>query len=217
MRLALRLPGEWVRLPVGEPGARERIRELAARLLGRGDERAPLRIALRERLEAALERSEAAGAAEVHVGVALEADVPLPAVASVYRGVPLPTAASVEPDAVMAALVPLVLRAAHEGAGGTAAPGPDDRVLDAGRSRVLRRPVVRDAPHGDGATPALAVDYWVTVPGERRAALLHLDVPLVAPAALLLALCDAIAVASRFEAARAEPEEEPQERVAADA
>lgn len=216
MRLALRLPGEWVRLPVGElggaRGARERIRELAARLLGPGDERAPLRIALRERLEAALERSEAAGAAEVHAGIALEADVPMPAVASVYRGVPLPTAASAEPDAVMAALVPLVLRAAHEAAGGTAAPGADDRVLEAGGSRILRRPSVRDAPHGDGATPVLAVDYWVTVPGERRAALLHLDVPLLAPPALLLALCDAIALAARFEA-----DEAPAERVAADA
>lgn len=208
----LRLPGEWVRLPVGEPAARDRIRALAARLLGRGDERAPLRIALRQRLEAALERSEAAGAAEVHVGIALEADVPLPAVASVYRGVPLPAAASDDPDAVMAALVPLALRAAHEGAGGTAAPGADDRVLDAGRSRILRRPSVRDAPHGDESTPALAIDYWLTVPGERRAALLHLDVPLLAPAALLLALCDAIALAARFE-----PGAATAEGVAADA
>jgi hypothetical protein len=217
VRLALRLPGEWVRLPVGDPGARGRIRELAARLVGPGDERAPLRIALRQRLEVALERSEAAGAAEVHVGIALETDVPMPAVASVYRGVPVPTAASVDADAVLAALVPLVLRAAHEPAGGTAAPGADDRVLDAGRSRILCRPIVRDAPHGAGSTPALAVDYWITVPGERRAALLHLDVPLVAPAVLLLALCDAIALAARFEAARSEPEAAGAEGVAVDA
>ena len=198
--LALALPGRWFALPIGDPAARRRIRELADELHGGADDRAGARIGLRRRLEAALERAEANGAEQVHLGIALETDVPMPAVASVYAGIPVPTAAGTAPDEVMAALVPLVLRAAHEPAGGTAMPGEDDRVLEAGGSWILRRPSVRDAGD-DGGLAALSVDCWITVPGERRAALLHLDVPLVAPVGLLLALCDAIATAARFERA----------------
>lgn len=51
----------------------------------------------------------------------------------------------------------------------------------------------------EGAPPSLAVDCWITVPGARRVVLLHLDLPLVAPEPLLLALADAIAFAARFE------------------
>jgi hypothetical protein len=199
-------------VPLGDPGAGERIRELAVELVGGRDDRAGTRIALRRRLEAALERAEAAGAEQLHLGLALEPDVPMPAVASVYPGMPVP-AVSADADAVLAALVPLVLRAAHEPAGGSATPGDDDRVLAAGRSRILRRPVVREVPtDAAGGTagstvPSLAVDYWITVPGERRAALLHLDLPLLAPAALLLALGDAIALAARFEPASGLAEE----------
>lgn len=218
MRLALALPGRWFRVPLGDPRAGERIRELAVELVGGRDDRAGSRIALRRRLEAALERAEAAGAEQLHLGLALEPDVPMPAVASVYPGLPVPSE-SADADAVLAALVPLVLRAAHEPAGGSAMPGADDRVFAAGRSRILRRPVVRDVPadacdsavhgagtvheagivHETGTVPSLAIDYWLTVPGERRAALLHLDLPLLAPVALLLALGDAIALAARFE------------------
>ncbi|MCR8671529.1 hypothetical protein NWP09_10315, partial [Agrococcus sp. HG114] len=75
---------------------------------------------------------------------------------------------------------------------------PDDRVLAGAGSRVLRRPTLRAAA-GAASLPSLAVDYWLPVPGQRRAALLHLDVPLLAPVPLLLALCDAIALAARFE------------------
>ncbi|MFJ6114366.1 hypothetical protein ACIQC8_09685 [Agrococcus sediminis] len=198
MSLVLALPGRWFAMPLGQPDAPVRIRALAEELHGGADDRAGVRIALRRRLEAALERAEAGGAEQLHLGIALEADVPMPAAASVYPGIAVPTAASTGPDDVLAALVPLVLRAAHEGEGGTARPGDDDRVLRSGASRILRRPTVREAG-GAGELPALSVDCWITVPGDRRAALLHLDVPLVAPPQLLLALCDAIALAARFE------------------
>ncbi|MCR8672144.1 hypothetical protein, partial [Agrococcus sp. HG114] len=108
------LPGEWLELPVARADAADRIRELARHLHGRSDDRAGARIELRERLSAALAAAEAAGAEQVHVGVALETDVPMPAVASVHPGIAVATATSDEPDAVLAALVPLVLRAAHE-------------------------------------------------------------------------------------------------------
>lgn len=202
MTLALSLPGRWIALPIGEPRARERIRELAEELHGRADRAARARIGTRRRLEAALDRAEANRAEQLHLGIALETGVPMPAAASVYPSVHVPTATSAEPDAVMAALVPLVLRAAHEPAGGTATPGPDDRVLEAAGARILRRPLERAAGEHGGepeALPALAIDYWLTVPRQRRAVLLHLDVPLVAPAPLVLALGDAIALAARFE------------------
>lgn len=207
MRLELALPGEWLELPIGRADAAARIRDLAERLHGRSDDRAPARIALRERLAAALAAAEAAGAEQVHVGVALETDVPMPAVASVYPGIAVTTARSEEPDAVLAALVPVALRAAHERAGGAARPGPDDRVLSSARSRILRLPALRASDDGGATPPALAVDYWLTVPGRRRAALVRLDVPLLAPVPLLLALCDAIATAARF-ADDAPPERE---------
>lgn len=197
MTLELALPGRWFALPLHDPAARRRIRAVAAELVGDRDDRAGQRIALRRRLEAALERAEEGCAEQLHLGIALESDVPLPAVASVYAGVPVPTAPSARPEHVLAALVPLVLRAAHEPAGGSAAPGADDRVLSTARSRILRRPTVR-AEHPDASVPSLAIDYWLTVPGDRRAALLHLDLPLLAPTELLLALGDAIALAARF-------------------
>jgi hypothetical protein len=203
VRLELALPGRWFALPLGEPGARERIAALARELHGAADDRAGDRIALRRRLEAALERAEAARAEQVHLGIALETGVPMPAVASVYPAVPVPVPASaagarggVDPDAVLAALEPLVLRAAHETAGGAARRGPGDRVLRTAESRVLRRATVRAGE--EGSPPSLAIDCWITVPGARRAVLLHLDLPLVAPEPLLLALGDAIALAARF-------------------
>lgn len=203
VRLALALPGRWFAMPLREPDAAERIRALAEELLGRADSRAGARIGMRRRLEAALTRAEAGGAEQLHLGIALETDVPMPATASVYPGVAVTTAVSEEPDAVLAALVPLVLRAAHEPHGGEARPGPDDRVLATADSRIVRRPSVRDAGDGEAALPALAVDYWITVPGRREAVLLHLDVPLLASVELLLGLCDAIALAARFEGAGA--------------
>jgi hypothetical protein len=202
VRLELSLPGRWFAMPLRQPDAAERIRGLAEELLGTADRRAGARIGMRRRLAAALERAEAGGAEQLHLGLALETDVPMPATASVYPAVAVTTAASADPDAVLAALVPLVLRAAHEPHGGTATPGEHDRVLVSAGSRILRRPSVREAGDREASLPALAVDYWLTVPGRREAVLLHLDVPLLASAPLLLGLCDAIAMAARF--ARAE-------------
>ncbi|GAA2171309.1 hypothetical protein GCM10009846_04690 [Agrococcus versicolor] len=199
MRLVLPLPGDWLAVPVGEPDARASIRAFAEEVHGTGDAAALERIRLRRRLHVALAHAERGRAEQLHLGRALEGGAPLPASIAVYPGVAVGTAADASPRSVMDALVPLVLRAAHERHGGSAIAGPDDRVLESPRSLVLRRPSVHVVDDQVlGPLPTLRVDYWITVPGERHARLVHAVAPETPFAPLLLALFDEIALGARF-------------------
>lgn len=199
MRLALPLPGHWYALPVGEPDARTRIRRFAEEVHGGADARAVERIRLRRRLHVALAHAERGRAQQLHLGRALDGGAALPASIAVYPGIAVSTAADASPKAVMDALVPLVLRAAHEPHGGSAVAGPEDRVLATPRSLVLRRPTIEHVADPElGALPTLRVDYWVTVPGERHAALVHAVAPETPFATLLRDLFDEIVVGARF-------------------
>ncbi|QCR20091.1 hypothetical protein [Agrococcus sp. SGAir0287] len=199
MRLELPLPGRWYALPIGAPDARTRIRRFAEEVHGAGDDRALDRIRLRRRLHLALAHAERGRAQQLHLGRALDGGLPLPASIAVYPGIAVGTAVDASPEAVMDALVPLVLRAAHEPLGGSPIPGPDDRVLRTPRSLVLRRPTLEHVEaEAVGRLPTLRVDYWVTVPGERHAMLVHAVAPETALAPLLRELFDEIIVGARF-------------------
>lgn len=202
MRLELPLPGRWYALPIGEADARTHIRRFAEDVHGTADARAVDRIRLRRRLHLALAHAERGRAEQLHLGRALDGGAPLPASIAVYPGVPVSTAVDATPAAVMDALVPLVLRAVHEPHGGSPIAGPDDRVLRAPRSLVLRRPVLEHVEtEGLGALPTLRVDYWVTVPDARHARLVHLVAPATPHASLLQALFDEVVVGARWIAA----------------
>ncbi|MFC7432262.1 MULTISPECIES: hypothetical protein [unclassified Agrococcus] len=204
MRLELPLPGSWYALPLGDPDARTRIRRFAQDVHGAGDARALDRIRLRRRLHLALAHAERGRAEQLHLGRALEGGVPLPASIAVYPGIAVSTAVDATPGAVMDALVPLVLRAAHEPRGGSAVPGPDDRVLRAPRSLVLRRPTLERVETGElGALPTLRIDYWITMPDARHARLVHVVAPATPHAGLLQSLFDEIVVGARWRAASA--------------
>ena len=199
MRLELPLPGDWYSVPIGEADARTRIRRFAEEVHGASDARALERIRLRRRLHLALAHAERGRAQQLHLGRALDGGVPLPASLAVYPGIAVSTATAASSTAVMDALVPLVLRAAHEPHGGSAVAGPEDRVLASPRSLVLRRPSIEHVDDPDlGALPTLRVDYWITVPGERHAVLVHAIAPDTPFAPLMRDLFDEIVVGARF-------------------
>lgn len=199
MRLVLPLPGDWLTLPIDDPDARTRIRRLAEDVHGHGDAAAPSRIRLRRRLHLALAHAQRGRAEQLHLARTIGDGLPMPASIAVYPGVAVSTAAEASPRAVMDALVPLVLRAAHEPHGGSAIPGPDDRVLETPRSLVLRRPVLEAADvEGLGALPTLRIDYWVTVPAARHARLVRVVAPATPVASLLQTLFDEIVLGATW-------------------
>lgn len=208
-QLTVALPGEWFELPVEAEDAPAQIRAFAERVYGPGDAKAAVRALLRHRLEGAIEKARGSRRVAMHLGVSLAEGIPMPAHVTVYgAGIPVSTAQDASARAVMDAFVPLAIQAEHDdaSAGGAAAdsyPANDDRVFDRGESMILRRPRLRRLDDDTvGELVAMQIDYWITVPGQKRVVLLHVDVIETALHSMMQILFDEVAFAARFEKPR---------------
>ena len=196
MTLQLTLPGTWFEVPLGSEHVSDRLREFVRELLGKEDRFAARRALAHQRLLRATERAEQANAEQLHVGVALTEDVPLPGSITVYPSVPVSATRSSEAKTVIDAFIPAVIRAETDPVGGEPVPGADDRVFEVGERRILRRPRLRFDPDPD-IPPGMLIDYWLTVPGTNRVQLVHVSIPEALHTTLYATLFDEIVFASK--------------------
>ena len=154
-----------------------------------------MRARLHSQLLAALERARDGSAEQLHLGLMLTAEVPLPAAITVYPSIAVATTQATTPASVMDAFVPLLLQSEHEPRGGSALAGRDDRVFTLPDRSVLRRArmVFAESPQPD----ALSIDYWQTVPRRNHVQLVHVSMADAVATELLVTLFDEIVFASR--------------------
>lgn len=196
MTLRLTLPGTWFEVPLRSENVSDRLREFARELLGAEDRFASRRALLHQRLLHATERARRGKAEQLHVGVALTEDVPLPGTISVYPSVAVSATRSVDAKTVIDTFIPSVIRAETDPVGGDPVPGADDRIFEVGERRILRRPRIRFDPDPD-IPPGMLIDYWLTVPGTNRVQLVHVSIPEALHTTLYATLFDEIVFASK--------------------
>lgn len=171
-RLKLRLPGSWWQVPLtDEASARDSIKRLIERQVGRGDEQARLRAELRAQFTAALATAIEADGQAMHIALDVVEEVPLSASIAVF----LPPLGMTPAIGTSGAAVIDVLEQ-----GLRALPGADPGsmvIFDAGVSAVLRThhrttTLVRGDDGAQAELPMVVADYWVSVPGTKRVMLL---------------------------------------------
>lgn len=196
MSLTLTLPGRWLEFPLGADDASARLKRVARELAGTHDRQAPMRARLHQQLLAAHEQAVAGSAEQLHLGLMLTDEVPMPAAITVYPSIAVATTQKTTPASVMDAFVPLLLRSEHEPAGGSAQAGRDNRVFTRPGRSVLRRArvVFAEPPQPD----VLSIDYWQTVPGGNHVQLVHVSMADAVATELLTTLFDEIVFASRY-------------------
>ncbi|MHC5797717.1 hypothetical protein ACVXZ4_16330 [Lacisediminihabitans sp. FW035] len=179
-RLRLRFPGAWREVPLRDAAVtREAIRRLVVESIGRADDRARLRAEVRDRLLSAASEARAANADRFVIALEAVTDLPIPAFLGVYApGLDVSAAPSVAAAAVMDVIVAAL----------DARPGEDGfERYSTGESEVLVSSrvdvAVPEVPAGVDIEPDevrnLLIDFWMTVPGERRVVLLSFSSPAV--------------------------------------
>lgn len=195
--LVFRLPGEWYQLPVDEPEvAAQRIRLYVERVVGSGDERAPLRSLMNERLRAGL-ASLGGDARAVFMCRRLTAKTPMPVVMTVFSAPRLRVAPSIgtSPEAVIAAL--------RRGLEEIGEAGIDEAVeIELPEIRALRvfhfeeKAVVEGLP--DITQRQLLADYWFTKPGTKDLVWVNFFTPMGDIPTIMLSFFDSIAKLARY-------------------
>lgn len=202
--LQLTLPGRWLAMPLDADNASELLMQFARESVGEHDRVAPMRARLHRRLMSALEGARRDRAEQLHLGLMLTDDVPLPAAVTVYPQVAVATTQEVSAKAVMDAFVPRLMHSRHAPLGGDARASADDRVFSFTRDGEPDRAVLRTSrfavAEADGVE-ALSIDYWLTVPKRNRVQLMHVSIADAVASELFVALFDEVAFATRFAAA----------------
>lgn len=202
-RLTLTLPGRWLSMPLEAPDAAEQLKAFAREAVGDHDRHAALRARLHNRLVTALDGARRGKAEQLHLGLMLTGDVPLPAAVTVYPSIAVATTQEVGAKAVMDAFVPRLMHSRHAPHGGQARASADDRVFQLAGDGAPDRAVLRTSrfvPGGDDAVDALSIDYWLTVPEHNRVQLMHVSIADAVASDLFVTLFDEIAFAARFAA-----------------
>ncbi|PJJ70865.1 hypothetical protein CLV46_0394 [Diaminobutyricimonas aerilata] len=199
-RLLLNLPGRWWDFPLHDPVAGDAaIRRIIDDHVGRADRFATLRRQLAAQLGDALRTASDGGASSLSVAVELVPRVPLSATCSVHLpDLSVSPAVGTDARVVMDVFAESLERS---GLGEGTAP----HRFGAGSSQVLRTHRIRAVqPDGDDPLDVLVIDYWITVPGTKRLALVRFSSPFVDLQASLLRLFDAVLRAATWQPARAE-------------
>lgn len=203
--LHLRFPGSWWQIPLIDPGeARESARRLVVESIGRADQHAQLRAEMRLRLETAITEAREANAVRFAIAIEIVPDIPIPAFLGIFEtGTDLRSAPSTDAAAVMNLFASGFDKAdsAHEFDPENSGVVPFERFA-VGRSHVARRVRYRVIP-AEGEAPEvtnLIVEFWMTVPGQRKIVLLAFTSPAVALIDPLLNLFGAIVASAQWDA-----------------
>ncbi|MFC5928129.1 hypothetical protein D6T64_10500 [Cryobacterium melibiosiphilum] len=203
--LQLRFPGTWWQIPLADPvAARESARALIVQAVGRADQHAQLRAELRRSLDLAMTEARSIDARRFAIAREIVPDIPIPAFLSIVDSTTeLTAAASTEPgvvlDLFLAGLAHAAPATAATPAPDAAPAGPAERFA-VGPSQVARRVRYRTVP-ADGEAPQitnLIVEFWMTVPGQKRVVLLVFTSPAAELVQPLLNLFGAIVASARW-------------------
>lgn len=206
--LRLRFPGTWWQIPLVDPAtARESARALVVQTVGRADQHAQLRAELRRSLDAAITEARTIDARRFAIALEIVPDIPIPAFLSIVDSTTELTAAeSSEPGVVLdlflaglASAAPATDAAPAADAPPAESPVPLERFA-VGRSQVARRVRYRTVP-AEGEAPAvtnLIVEFWMTVPGQKRVVLLVFTSPAAELVEPLLNLFGSIVASARW-------------------
>ncbi|QNE47951.1 hypothetical protein F1C58_14295 [Glaciihabitans sp. INWT7] len=178
--LRLRFPGAWREIPLRDAAVTaEAVRRLVVESIGRADDRARLRAEVRERLLSAASAARAANADRFVIALEAVTGLPIPAFLGVYTpGLDVSAATSAAAAEVMSVVITAL----------GALPGEDgSERYSTGESEVLvtsrEDVVVPEMPPGVDIDPDevrnLLIDFWMTVPGERRVVLLSSSSPAI--------------------------------------
>lgn len=193
--LRLRLPGKWWQIPLNDlERAKASIRVLVDQQAGRRDDRAVDRAAYRQQLFAAAEAAAAANGKSIHIALEIVEALPIPASVTVLAPeMRLTPAIGTDGLAVIGILQQGLERK----------PGYDAKAVSrfrVGESEVLRVHHEEQTTYGDEQLPGLAVEYWITVPGFKRVALLSFSTALTGIDEIMLGFFDSIVRASYWQA-----------------
>lgn len=198
MKLELTLPGRWFEVELHAEGMPEQLRELTRELLGVHDRDAGARALLHRRILEAAEQARKAKAEQLHLGIALTDEVPIPGTITVYPSIAVSTTRAIDAKSVMDAFIPVAMQTETVPLGGDPVPDAGDRVFAVGDRMFLRRPRLR-FDEDRAATPGMLIEYWLTVPETNRVQLVHVSMPEALHTELFTTLFDEIVFASRNE------------------
>lgn len=182
-QLVFRFPGTWWPIPLDDrEKARTSIRELVRRQVGAADDRAALRNELQRHLLAALEESIDGDGQSFHIALEIIPRIPIPVAVSVTLPQQAITpAVGTEPQAVMAVLA----RGIEETQGDAWSTAHQFVTKQSAVLRIHRRfgvdgkpfdpqdfhPEQLPAHDQDDVLDVLAAQYWITIPGTKRFAM----------------------------------------------
>lgn len=191
-RLRLRLPGQWWQVPLHDTAqARDSVKRLVERQVGKGDDRARLRAELRGQFLAALESAIDGDGQSLHIALDVVEGTPISATLAVMLP-PLGMTPAV--GTASEAVIDVLERGMREVPG---APTDTFARVPAGGGTALRmlRHETRQVRDDEGAAselPSLIVDYWVAVPGTKRVMLLSFMTVFVELEEIMVGFFDAI-------------------------
>ena len=192
--LRFRLPGEWWPIPLtSESAAKDSIRRLIDRQVGRADDRAIMRADLRKEYYESVRAAVSGEGQSMHIALDVVEEMPLSSSFTVFLlPQPMTPAIGETGEAVIA-----VLRAGLE----TARPDVVSTLVEfaVGASRVLRSHRITEAIDDPPTLPSMIADYWISIPGTKRVALVSFTTAYAALADVMLTFFDSIVRATYWD------------------
>ncbi len=201
--LEFRLLGSWEQFAPGSSKQTDaHVDVYVERIVGKADDRARIRIGMRERIKAGLAAAADGSAQALFLCSEIVQGVPMPVVMTVYAPAELhmTPAEGTSPRAVLD-----VYKAGRAQLYGETE--ADWETLEVPEALVLRTLRADDVPLHPGApdatVPNLEVNYWYTTPGSKAMVLVTFFTPFADLRNVMLEYFDSIVRASRFAASRA--------------
>ena len=188
-QLRFRLPGSWWQVPLTDAAtAQASIRRLVEHQAGNRDDQATERENMRRRFFAAAERAIEGNGRSMHVALEIVEDLPIPVSFTVYTpDLRLTPAIGTDGDAVIG-----ILEQGLAARGGYNA--EQTRRFSIGESSVLRvhHDEIMHRENPDEDIPALVTEYWISIPGTKRVALISFSTALSGIDEIMLGFFDSI-------------------------